>query len=146
MREGYLQGRVELYYTVSKLAYISFRVTFDHKEPEDVAELEELRSWDHELDFTDIPAHFHALCMVDSALDSALLVGPASNSRTCPGSLVWVLLLLIRICTNCTYRNPRNPFPLHKHHSHRRTPHREPKYKCCSWDIRNPCADTLIHI
>ena len=54
MRKGYLQDRTKLYYTVSKWAYISFRVTFDHKEPEDVAELEELRSWDHELHFTDI--------------------------------------------------------------------------------------------
>ena len=57
MRKGYLQDRVKLYYTVSKLANISFRVTFDHKEPEDVAELEELRSWDHELHFTDIQDH-----------------------------------------------------------------------------------------
>ena len=46
-----------MYYTVSKLDYISFRVTFDQKEPEDVAELEELRSWDHELHFTDIQDH-----------------------------------------------------------------------------------------
>ena len=49
-----IQGRVKLYYTVSKLAYISFRLIFDHKEPEDVAELEDLRSWDHELHFTDV--------------------------------------------------------------------------------------------
>ena len=54
MRKGYLQDRVKLYYTASKLAYISLRVTFDQKEPEDVTELEELRSWDHELHFTDI--------------------------------------------------------------------------------------------
>ena len=44
----------KLHYTASKLAYISLRVTFDQKEPEDVTELEELRSWDHELHFTDI--------------------------------------------------------------------------------------------
>ena len=44
-----------MHYTASKLAYISLRVTFDQKEPEDVTELEELRSsWDHELHFTDI--------------------------------------------------------------------------------------------
>ena len=48
------QDRVKMYYTVSTLSYISLRVTFDQKEPEDVTELEELRSWDHELHFTDI--------------------------------------------------------------------------------------------
>ena len=54
MRKGDIQDCVKLYNTVSKLAYISFRVTFAQKGPEDVAELEELRSWDHELHFTDI--------------------------------------------------------------------------------------------
>ena len=52
--KGDIQDCVKLYNTVSKLAYISFRVTFDQKEPEDVTELEELRSWDHELHFTNI--------------------------------------------------------------------------------------------
>ena len=45
------------YKIVLHTAYISFRLTFDQKEPEDVAELEELRSWDHELHFTDIQDH-----------------------------------------------------------------------------------------
>ena len=54
MRKRCLQDRVKLYYSVSKLSYKSLRVAFDQKEPEDVTELEELRSWDHELHFTDI--------------------------------------------------------------------------------------------
>ena len=54
MRKGYYQDRVKLYYTASKLAYVSLRVPFDKKETEDVTELEELRSWDHELHCTDV--------------------------------------------------------------------------------------------
>ena len=82
--KGDIQDCVKLYNTVSKLAYISFRVTFAQKGPEDVAELEELRSWDHELHFTKIllgHGRKHASCKILSYTSELKTVVLPINQR-----------------------------------------------------------------
>jgi hypothetical protein len=46
---------------------------FDQKAPENVAELEELRSWDHELHFTKIAlVHWRKTCLLQVTHDITL--------------------------------------------------------------------------
>ena len=84
MRKGDLHICVNLYYTLSKLAFVPLRITFDKKATEDVAELEELRSWDHELHFTKIllgHGRKHASCKILSYTSELKTVVLPINQR-----------------------------------------------------------------